>query len=477
MMKGYIILIYLLSVTVVKVEVVVWVTTSNSEPVVLAGCNIQLDCDLHVEKYDVSLLKVNGPKLHELGKTNGYDIQKTSTRQGQHISLNIRNVTLQDAGIYICKVGFTEHYTDINLTVTDFQWKGNKTTMMVGLGNDITMQWGYVSKAVFQYIFLYRKSNGTRRGLVKWEGGTEVERWDDDRMDLRLITNSSTNIVFNLRNVDEDDLKYKYHLQLKYSDTCIISHKPVSLQEDIEFKWLSTVDRMTSTVSKNVTLLWKYESVKLAKKIIFYQFNKITGQNREIALWTKDGAFRQTPRQATVLQFDKLPIGNRSGEIIRLILIKPIDGYFDLIYNCKIFCAVAFNSLKGIELRAQRPSIDSEVGEIEGRLGDNIRFVWYYGYKYGIDTIIITREEKHNKEIMAIGQWHKDMFLPNKDVNGNRLVFNKSGIDSPNGINGQIILKLLNTTLGDFKYNYICRITFTDAQTSSNRIKIDQSKT
>ncbi|KAK6186730.1 hypothetical protein SNE40_006009 [Patella caerulea] len=349
--------------------------------------------------------------------------------------------------------------------------------MKVRVTNDITMQWEYLSKSVFQYILLYRKSknDGTRRGLVKWQDGNTAERWVDDRMDFRLITNNSTKIVFNLRNVDEDDFKYKYHLQLKYSDTCTISHKPVSLQEDIEFQWLYEVDRMTSTISTNVTLLWKYESVKLANKIIFYQLNKITGQNREIAQWTKDGAFRQTHSQATVLQFDKLPIGNKSGEIIKLTIIKPIDGDFDVIYNCKIFCGVAFNSVRGIELRAQRPSIYSEVGEIEGLLGENITFVWYYEYKYGIDTIIITRHDKHNKEIMAIGQWHGDKFLPNKDVNGNRLMFNQIETNSPNGTEGHITLELLNTTLEDFDCNYICRIAFVDAQTISDDIKLHQT--
>ncbi|XP_050399740.1 uncharacterized protein LOC126816976 isoform X2 [Patella vulgata] len=476
-MKSYIILIYMLYVTVVRAESVVWVTTGKSEPVVLAGCNTQLDCDLHVEKYNVSLLKVNGFTENGLDKTDRYEIQKTATIQGQHITLNITNVTLQDAGIYRCKVDLTDHSKDINLTVIDFQWKSNMATMKVRVANNITMQWEYVSKAEFEYIFLFRKSmeDDNRRGLVKWEYGIEAERWKDDRMDLRLITNNSTKIIFNLRTLVEDDLKYKYHLQLKYSDTCIISHKPVSLQEDIEFQWLSTVDRMTSTVSKNVTLLWKYESIKLANQIIFYKFNTLTGQNREIALWTKGGAFRQSPRQATALQFNKLPIGNTSGEIIRLTFIKPIDGDFDVIYKSKIFCGVAFTSVKGIELRAQRPSIYSEVGEIEGRLGDDIRFVWYYEYKYGIDTIIITRNDKVNHEIMAIGHWHKDTFLPNKGVNGNRLMFIKTETKITNGVEGQITLVLHNTTLVDFRYNYICRITFIDAQTISDRIKIHQT--
>ncbi|XP_050416969.2 uncharacterized protein LOC126830611 [Patella vulgata] len=423
----------------------------------VVGCDADLIWESPEKDYRMSIAKIKNSKEEQLDNNiKKYWLERTP----RNVILTIKELEMKDAGYYRITIG--SKHEDINLIVTDFQWKNNVTAKYVRVGDTIDLCWEFVTKRPADTIRLYRAAAGIRQVLARWENGNQQANIADGRIIqcyFHKYGNGDTYRAYlTLPNITIDDFKYEYIIEVAFNDICLKTEEPVHLKREVNFKWMSSPNPVNSTIKDDVKLVWKYDSSELANKIILTRYSNITKERKQLGIWNFEKGFQS---KVEGIKFNK---SNTNQEVNIIMTIQNANkDAFDHFYECQVFYGVFFNSVSGIELVPVLPHIYSDTMVVKSRPTEDVKFVWHFRYAFPVLWVRFRRSSVQNGPANAeydIGHWHNETFTPKlTDNGGKRIEFNKTEGDG----DGQITLSLLNTTKDDFsKKYYIIYLAFKD---------------
>ncbi|XP_055954290.1 uncharacterized protein LOC126817682 isoform X2 [Patella vulgata] len=355
----------------------------------------------------------------------------------------------------------------------------NNVTSIRGYPKDnITFIWKYNNTEPIHMIIFNRKKekNGKLNHLGVWEDSIFNRNASSVKVSVRFNkTGDLEGIIYlTLLDTTSGDYNLNYTCRIVFNDKKSSSIIGIFLAGGPDVS--SNVANMSGYPNDNITFIWNYYYTVEINMITFNRKNEKNGKLNPLGVW-EDGIFNRNASSVKVrVMFNKT--GDWEG-VIYLTLLNTTAGDYNLNYTCK----VVFNDKKssssiGIFLaggpdvssnvtNSSDPGVSSNVTNMSGHPKDNITFIWNYNYTESIDMIIFNRKNEKGGKIDKIGYWQGGNFLPTIPDGESRLTFNKTERNITNGIEGQIILTLLNASREDFNYFYICRIIFHDKEESS----------
>ncbi|KAK6186753.1 hypothetical protein SNE40_006029 [Patella caerulea] len=314
-----------------------WFKPGNDEYSSLSGCNIELIWNILIKDHTTTIAKTTTPE-HKLNDDERYVIYSSESEQGQDISLIIPHATVNDSGVYRCTVDYTPRHKDINVNVTDFIWMPDKTSIEVQEGEDINLEWKYVTRATFKSILVYRISyEDSRKQYLGNLTADNMDNQEQRRVGRFSVTvnKDGDGVVLTLRKVTEEDVKYNYFIELVYSDTCLMKSGPTFLNK--ESKVYSRTPVIKSRRQEDINFVWYYEYIS---PVITILFTRRTPGNEidKIGYW-HDGEFEpQMADGESRLKFNQTE-GNVTNVIkgqITLTLLAASMEDFNYDYICRI---------------------------------------------------------------------------------------------------------------------------------------------
>ncbi|KAK6168031.1 hypothetical protein SNE40_021937 [Patella caerulea] len=392
-------------------EEVKWFTVESDEYEVTVGCDIELRWKILSFIQNFSFFKIDGNYSTEIITSETRTINKTEDRSFETKVLTIKNVTLKDAGVYRCKMDFTDVYQDTSLTVHDYKWLSDIKRMQVNLGQDVTIKWQFVTDAE-QNVSIYKITrnklfpfSAESQALIRWTNGVEINRINDDRMEFNLKENNNRKtVMLSLQNIVPDDFKYLYDIVIEISETCYKSERNVSFEEDLKFKWLHSSNTFTSTIHKDVELVWKYQSLKLANKIIIYKkiINSLEPKT-QIVMWTTEDKFKHDQSNVKLIKSNIIH-NNNDGELLRLHVKSPTNEDFNCIYTCQVYYGIVNFNESEIQLKLKGAAVYSNTTIVSTYLTKDVTFLWHYHYDFPAEAFIITRTDLSGVKIWINSQ-------------------------------------------------------------------------
>ncbi|XP_050397575.1 uncharacterized protein LOC126815713 isoform X2 [Patella vulgata] len=271
---------------------------------VITGCSTVLKWHIHNDFNDTITITRNNVKLTSfLLKDENISISKPmevkrevgETETVLHFVIN--NATLEDTGHYICTLDKLHLYKHTQLTVIDFQWNNDDEPIKVRPGDDVTIKWEYMllSRRLKKNIFLYTEDKtGVVTMLAFWFNG--VFKSETTRMTFNLTKSENSfveNIYLTLYNTTTKDYNLSYYLKLDCHRGCAKSHQPITLIEDVGFKWIPVNPTPVKTsISRDVELMWNYQTEKSPNKIIITRKNATNNKVENIGMWTPERGFK-----------------------------------------------------------------------------------------------------------------------------------------------------------------------------------------
>ncbi|XP_050418215.2 uncharacterized protein LOC126831631 [Patella vulgata] len=235
-----------------------------------------------------------------------------------------------------------------------------------------------------------------------------------------------------------------------------------------DFRWKNDIYTRPVAFGGNVTIMWKYFSKKVARKIWLYRQNNI---EQNLAFWNKDfKTISYTDERMTIHL-----INDGDGTNIVKLIVRGIT-MDDTKYKYMIklqFNDDCYKYEKPLNLMDKQVLLHmySETAVIKALPQESVHFVWYYKYIYPVYMILFTRTNDTNHRI-NFGYWLNGTFHSTSYSDGKLFMFNISIRNVANGIEGKITLTLHNASIDDFNYTYVCRIIFPDDQQSSRYITL-----
>ncbi|XP_050401000.1 uncharacterized protein LOC126817863 isoform X2 [Patella vulgata] len=224
------------------------------------------------------------------------------------------------------------------------------------------MDWEYITKAVSEYILVYRISpfdEKSRRDLVQLEIKNMAMEGDDDRVTVTLNTDDkgTTTVLFTLRKVTEEDVDYNYFIEFRHSDSCSIISKPILLtlpegpRMDVPNKYIQ------GTIGNTVKLIFRYYYRFPAISINVIRDNSPKLNYQKVGYWTESGYNPVIDDDRLV--FHKQPILD-GAQITLDILNTTFTDYSTYIFS------VLFKNQQhvAIEIRLSLQSVTIESGSL-----------------------------------------------------------------------------------------------------------------
>ncbi|XP_055954246.1 uncharacterized protein LOC126808709 [Patella vulgata] len=456
-----------------------WLTVESDQYEVTVGCDIDLRWRILTDIQNVSFFKIKGENITKIITNGKHTINKTEDGNFETIVLTIKNVTIKDAGLYRGKIDFIDAYRDTNLTVHAFKWMSDIKLMQVDLEQDVTIKWEYVSDAEHNVsidmitpdkLFPFRTKSEV---LVRWKNGVEINRINNDRMKFNLEeTNSRRIVMLTLRKIVPDDFKRLYDIVIEFSETCSKSERNVTFEEDLKFQWLHSSTTSTSTIHKDVELVWKYQCLKLANRIIIYKkkMNSLEPKT-QIVKWTTEDKFTLDQPNVELIK-SYIIHNNNDGELLRLKVIFPTNDDFHCIYTCQVYYGIVNSNESEIQLNLKGATVYSNTTTVSDYLTKDVIFVWHYHYDFPAEAVIFTRTHLSDRKY-GVGFWKKSTYFKlTLEDDKRQLQFNISEEPVTNGVEGDVILIWRNVTMKDAEYHYTCQVTFSDGQANSSGISL-----
>ncbi|XP_050400769.1 uncharacterized protein LOC130010392 [Patella vulgata] len=317
-----------------------WFKPGNNEYTSLSGCNIELIWNLLIKDHTTTITKVEKPG-YGLNDDKRYVINTKETEQGQDLSMIIPHVTVPDSGVYRCTVDNIPRHKDINVTVTDFKWNSDKKSIEVQEGEDINLEWKYVTQAIFKHILVYRIpfEENSRKQCIGNLTADHIDNQGERHVGRTYVTlnkiKDGYSAILTLLNVTEDDVKYNYFIELVYSDTCSMIRGPTLLNK--ASKVYSETPVIKVRRHEDINFVWNYEYISPVVKVLF---TRRTHENKidKIGYW-HEGEFESTMADGeSRLIFNKTErnITNGSGGQITLTLRDAAREDFNYFYICRI---------------------------------------------------------------------------------------------------------------------------------------------
>ncbi|KAK6186756.1 hypothetical protein SNE40_006032 [Patella caerulea] len=317
----------LLCLVVLKDSVSQTIIPEHPDQTVLVGCNARLVWRLNGQDKKTSVFK----KSQQLYNDRKYKIDKS---QDNKVILIIRNVTVDDGGIYRCQMDSADDGENIYLTITDFQWQNGIKTKAVSVGDTVTIVWTYTSLIVAHKIWIYRQ-NGIKQDRVVGEQNM-TDATGNRMMVYQTIGIDGTHTVnFTVRDVTVGDLKYMYMPKLQFSDDCFKYDKIVTLKEKQVIHIYSKTTIIKALPQDDVSFIWYYEYTYHVLKIIFKRY-KTTKQIDKVGYWI-NGVF-ESKISDIKLMFNKTEVNITNGikgQITLTFLNAAIED-FDYTYICQM---------------------------------------------------------------------------------------------------------------------------------------------
>ncbi|XP_050412654.1 uncharacterized protein LOC126827396 [Patella vulgata] len=392
-----------------------------------------------------------------------------------NVTLIITNVTMNDSGFYDVLIENTR-YNRIRLVVADFKWKNALNQIEIRVGDIVNIIWKYETSSTEFDIILYRVFSASRKTrneqLARWSNGFLKEQSGNNRMLAELVSGPDGKIgrvELRILDIEPEDINYVYKIGVQFNGDCIVYDEPVTLRESNEFYWLTHTDPLITTPRKSVNLVWEYHSKRLADKIIFTRYSNVTSKYEKVGMWSRMNGF-ETYINSTEFDLNKVIDDKNEEERIILGVSKPITADINSLYYCRVFIGDTFSSISQIQLITERPKLIPVDSVFITDIGDSVKFIWAYQYRFTAATISIKRKNYYDEKIEELGYWYRHKFeLMIKDTH--KLLFQITpNTTYSNGSAATITVMIVNTTDDDLNSVYICSVTFTDGETSSSQI-------
>ncbi|KAK6167671.1 hypothetical protein SNE40_021643 [Patella caerulea] len=271
---------------------------------VITGCSTVLKWHIHNDFNDTITITRNNVKLtsfllkdENISISKPMEVKREVGESETVLHFIINNATLEDTGHYICTLDKLHLYKHIQLTVIDFQWNNDDEPIKVRPGEDVTIKWEYIllSRQLKKDIFLYTEDKtGVVTMLAFWFNG--VFKSETNRMTFNLTTSENTfveKIYLTLHNTTTKDYNLTYYLKLDCHQGCSKFHLPITLFEDVGYKWIPVNHAPVKTsIRRDVELMWNYETEKSPNKIIITRKNTTNNKVEHIGIWTPERGFK-----------------------------------------------------------------------------------------------------------------------------------------------------------------------------------------
>ncbi|XP_050401176.1 uncharacterized protein LOC126818039 [Patella vulgata] len=305
--------------------------TSEKSDSPLVGCDASLIWRLDKQDYKTSITKQN----QQLQNNEKYRIHETHDSK---TILTIRNVTLEDAGFYRCQIDSTKEYTDINLSISDFQWKTKIDTKTVVVGDGVSIIWKYQLDGNIPHRIRIYRHNGVMQDLFVWENDDETTIKSKIRMSVQRTKGEDGTFTLNLmvNYTVMVDLIYIYMVQLEFKDGCSKNSEPVSLTE----KQLIFPDTpiMESLPQEDVTFVWRYRYTYPALMVFLTRMKATNPKVDSIGYWHAEefvSSLDNDTNRLTLNITERHVASDIEGQIT-VKLRNASTGDFNYGYKCRI---------------------------------------------------------------------------------------------------------------------------------------------
>ncbi|XP_050396183.1 uncharacterized protein LOC126814832 isoform X3 [Patella vulgata] len=241
----------------------------------------------------------------------------------------------------------------------------------------------------------------------------------------------------------------------------LVGHVKTSMLPDSLFEWKNTTNPVINTIRKRIALEWIYQSKVPVNSMVFTRFRNSSDIKVPVGKWTREEGFKPDLFISTVLTLITVPINGTKETKVSLILENPIHIDYDRQYNCQVNVGdpVQRDSFS-IELRALRPNWTHSEDETYATLED-VTFMWEYKYPYQAVAVFIRRENSNGSEQVEVGYWYQRKFN-DLDQFINRVMLTKTTNKDKTG--EEISLTLINVSVDDFGWQYVCQLTLGDGE-------------